>query len=835
MSDISDKDAALATKIIGADSSGVEQTPVQSTPEGALHGAYAAISDSNNSPNGEVVTAFQGTPLEDLIVIGSAAPSTASDTWIASSWTDITNFASFSISGFTSQLGRGFILWSSDGGSTVNRYETTLFGGPGAFSAPPQGSTHFRVAFQNLSASSAVVTFTSILRYQAQNSYVTPILAPLDPSFSAAITKAIVAGQRPSGDFDNARVQGNDPNNSSTNNLGINEVFRGIWFPWQKDYLKILIALSSDVAGTLFIDFSQEDAPTDGDESSITESIPISYDPATTPLLRIHIPVQSKWVRLRYQNNGTAQTVFSLDVAFTLNDPGLVMNPLNTIPSGRNLAGVVRNIPTLKTGDGTAFQDVPVSTLGNPKQSVAEIHDDILIKPLNSASASQTVLGTSPTLIDSSPLANRRVISVHNEGPLRIAVGHNPGITFNSGSILISPKSTRTFGIDSSVQLYGLCEDLGGIQTTSNRNPASASGTATNPNNTIASDNSYANITANGQTITATGFTAGTTNAIASLRLGIEANRPNGITNTAAYQDSKTGSASNSSQVSTTAQVVSTTNQLYIAAISRRNKPSITSVTGVAGLGLVWTQLTSQLSDDSQRALDIWYAIGTPTGNSIVTASFDSTPVNSHISVTRYSNVNTSSPITDFKGAAANDSTPTTAALSGINKGIAYMAVAGANRTMSAGTDYTLISTELTNAAGDSDSLSTEYKALTVTGSETPTGTLSGNAHWSAISVIINPSEAADPIVNLGYTLSAVPGDTNSNLVITSASDIIQYVDITGDESWVFGDIANIDVVVTGQTIDLVQANIDWVFLELTDTTGNTSRISVWQGGRAVI
>lgn len=642
-----------------------------------------------------------------------------------------------------------------------------------------------------------------------------------------------VHGNDPSGLDKTISVQGIENSNSTSTPLVANGIYRGTWYKWQDTYSKLAISILADTSGIFWIDFSDMTSPSNGDDTSINGTVVYAYDPAVNGLFREHVPVQSKWVRVRYANGATAQTVFSINSTLIPCDPGLVTVQLRTIPNKSQLAGVVKNIPNIPTADGNSYQELPVSSLGNPKQSIAEIHDDILIDPLNSAQASQTIVGTSVTQLDPTPLANRRIVSVSNDGALRIAVGHTSGMTFDSGSIRMNPGSTRTFGIDSTIPVYAICENLGGIQTTSNRSPASASGTAVNPNNVVSSDNIYSNITTTGQTITATGYTAGTTNTIAKIRLGIELNRPSGITNTATFQESKTGSADSANSVSTTANLTAVDGNLYLAAISRRNNVA-NIVTGVVGLGLTWTQLTTEPSDDGQRTIDLWYAIGTVTGNGVVTANFNASPIHSHISVTRYSNVNSITPILDFDVGQANNSSPTTPALTSMDKGIAYMAVAGANRTMTAGTGYTLDSSELTNDGANSDSLSVEHKSIVGSGTETPTGTLSGNAHWAAISAMINPSNAADPIINLSYTLSAVPGVTNQNITPSSNSDTTFFVDITGDRSWVYGDISNINVIAIGQTIGLVQANIDYLFIELTDTTGNVSRVSMWQGAKAV-
>jgi len=826
-----DSDKNLHVEVHGNDQAGNDKT-LRFADEGSAHVGFNATIDSNNYSAGTPVSAYLGTPLENSLVPGSALPAIPGDTWIAAGWTPVKDVSALGFEAFSSALGKGFALWSSDGGATLSRYEATLFQGSGAFTDPPQGSTHVRIAFQNLSAGSNTFKLNTVLRYQSQGHFMAPVNAPLDASFPAALSKSVITGQKPDSTFDNVRIQGLEPTNSTSTPLNASATWRGLWFKWQNSYLKLGISVNSDVSGSLWIDFSDVETPVDGDESSVSTSLFYAYDPAVETLFREQVPVQSKWVRVRYTNGIAAQATFTFNSVLLNADPGSLALQLKTLPVRGQLVSVVRSVPALMNAAGNALQEVPISSLGNPKNSIDEIHDDILVEPLSSALASQTVVGTTATRLDPSPLANRRVISVSNDGPGRVAVGHSSGITFDSGSIRIPVGSSKTFGVDAGIPFWGIVENLGGSQTLLNRNPASASGTATNPNNAISSNNSYANITANAQTVNATGFTAGTTNPLVSVRLGIEANKQASQNETVAFQNSVTGNAGNVGSVATSATMTGVNGHVYIAAISTENQNA--TVTGIAGLSLTWTFLQT-VTAGGTRKVEVWYAVGNVSvTTSVVTASLSQNGTNSHIAVSRYSNVDNVSPIQDSITATGNNTTPTTAALACTNKGMSYLAVVFGNNTMTAGSGYTLISSEK-SASGTVDGLGTERKPITSTGTETPTANLTeGSAKWRAIGLTLTPAPAVDPIVTLSYTLSAVPGATSANLTFSSSSDTTQYVDITTDRVWVVGDIPNVNVIATGQTISAAAANIDLVFLELIDSTGSSSRVSVWQGAKAV-
>jgi hypothetical protein len=83
--------------------------------------------------------------------------------------------------------------------------------------------------------------------------------------------------------------------------------------------------------------------------------------------------------------------------------------------------------------------------------------------------------------------------------------------------------------------------------------------------------------------------------------------------------------------------------QLYLAAISTKNGSSV--VQSVSGLGLTWSLVDRQCGGRNQDMVEVWSALGTPTGDGIVTAAFDVAEHNAVISVSRYSGVNTADPI----------------------------------------------------------------------------------------------------------------------------------------------------------------------------------------------
>lgn len=748
-------------------------------------------------------------------------------------WEDVLGFANIGVTVIAdvASATNGLRLEYSTNGVDIDDFdEYTVSANNGSTNTIGVTYRYFRVRYTNGTSNQSFIRLSTIYLITAQKPSSHRIDDSINGQNDAELSKAVLTGKNPNNIFVNTRAQGIDSANSSSTLLNANSVFRGIWFPWTEGYTNLQTSLQSDVSGTLYVDFSEDNIPVDGSDVSISTFFSMSYDPSVTPVTRRKTPLQSKWVRQRYVNGPAAQSTFYLTATFLTNDSGLVTVPLNDLPTKTTLSGVTRSIATIPNSAGTGFQDIPVDTLtGNPKSTVSNIRDDILLRPLATASANQIVIGTTPIQLDSTPVANRRSTLISNEGPSAAAIGFSNSITFDSGSMRLPVGAVRELPFSNSVSYWGIAQNTGGVQTTLTRSGTTATGTATNPSNALTSDNVYTNITAAAQNINITGYTAGTSNSLVSVKLGIEANKQSGQTETVTFQDIKTGStAIASGTVSTSASVTAVTNHFYIAAIGREANATIT---GVTGLGLTWSLLLQQNSDDTNRAIDIWYAQGTVTTSGIVTASFSTSVTAAHISVSRYSNVSTTSPIQASIGAAATSTTPSAGGVAGTTNGMSIMAVEYDNTTVfTPGVGYTTTSAEY---AGEG--IGVIRKPLVSTGTDTPTSTINASKHWAAISLTLTPAPAIDPQITLSYELSAVAGATSGIVTVTSSTDTNYRVDITADRVWVPADIANVKVIATGTTISAAAANVDYIFIELVDTTGNTTRLSIVQGGEATV
>src|SRR5262245_33993207 len=112
---------------------------------------------------------------------------------------------------------------------------------------------------------------------------------------------------------------------------------------------------------------------------------------------------------------------------------------------------------------------------------------------------------------------------------------------------------------------------------------------------------------------------------------------------TLTYEGTTMGGAASSATVSTSAVVPAAAGQLYLAAIT--TKSGTVAVRSVSGLGLSWSLVKAQCAGRAQTRVELWRAIGTPAAAGTVTASLSASATNAAIAVSRYSGVDTATPL----------------------------------------------------------------------------------------------------------------------------------------------------------------------------------------------
>ncbi len=669
------------------------------------------------------------------------------------------------------------------------------------------------------------------------------LTAALSSLSTALLTRSVQAGYTPDATFANASIQGRHSANSTTTPLpgntgGTNHIYRGTWFEWQATHGKLITDLFADVDGTLYIDFSEAPTPTNGDDSSVEDSITLSYDPDedANPLLRRQTPVQSRWVRHRYVNGIAAQSVFQLDAAFLVNDPGLVTQSLDILPRLGTEAGIVRTIPAIPTADGTGFREIPLSAAGNPMVRVEGVDDPINIKPLTSANTSQVVCGVSAAQrLDLSPLTNRKSVMFQNMEQDVVSGGSvtygNRGVWGHSSSLTeatgfdLPVQVPFSLLLDASVPIYVRARSSGsGTTNTQVLTGTGSSGTATNPANAKALDTVYANMTAAAQTIDISGYSiTPTLTTLQNIYLRVTGKKQSGQFETATFVETVAGRTAGSGTMTSDSPLTGGTALNVVVSISRNATNTITSVTcGSVSFARIGTPL-----DQGGRRLEHWWAYGTIPNASVV-VSMD-TATNGHFAATVVSNGSAATPNVST-GATGTGTAVTGSGVSGMAKGFAIAAVSHESASATPGSGYTERVDETNGTGSNIDSFYLETKPLVSTGTETATATLIASSAWAIQTVAIAPADAADPVATLSYKLSGVTGATTYALTFTQTTPSSVDIEITGDRAWTFADVPNVDAILTATAVSAASADVDSIQLVIVETSSPTVRVCLHQG-----
>jgi hypothetical protein len=220
------------------------------------------------------------------------------------------------------------------------------------------------------------------------------------------------------------------------------------------------------------------------------------------------------------------------------------------------------------------------------------------------------------------------------------------------------------------------------------------------------------------------------------------------------HEETKTGGASNSNQVTTAASLSGVRNRLYLAAIA--TKPKV-SVSGVFGLGLEWIPVRSQCSGRDQTGVEVWMAEGTSSepGNGAVSAMFSAAAANAVIAVSRYAGADTANPLGaiisgntngvngDCDGGVDNNfySFNITTTLHGA---MIYSAATMRNTTYTPGTGYTERAELLQGSFGPIASIAVADRRIALAAASAVNGTFSDKVDWAEVAVEIRPQITMD-------------------------------------------------------------------------------------------
>ncbi len=369
------------------------------------------------------------------------------------------------------------LQYSYDGSTIISRERLFIEGSLGGEDKQfirPLTAPFFRVVYHNGDDAQTIFTLETTHQPDPIQVPISRIGDSLVDTSVASIGKSILAGKDPDGAYLNVRIQGRHsagstivPLNGDTG--GTDHIFWGVWFPWQESYVRLAIDVEADVAGTIYIDFSQDVEPINGDNSSVLDSAPFDYDPSITPLFRRHIVVQSRWVRVRYVNGIAAQSRINLDAAYLISDSGIGLKSATASIQSTTLVGIVESILTAEN-ESESYVHVKTTANDSGKEglntTITKIEDDILQRPLSTWGARQITLGNSEQRLDTDNYTGRRTIEILNNGSTEIFINSDDSVTELNGRV-VNPGGSVSLMLSEDAEVWGICKNASG---TSHRN-----------------------------------------------------------------------------------------------------------------------------------------------------------------------------------------------------------------------------------------------------------------------------------------------------------------------------------------------------------------------------
>lgn len=545
--------------------------------------------------------------------------------------------------------------------------------------------------------------------------------------------------------------------------------------------------------------------------------------------LSVLIPTELDGFRVIYRNNAlAAQADFYLSVNAHVTAVEAPRASLASVQQPVDDAVITKGA-IIAPDDTEAFTTIGRDGDGSSLNAhVTAIEDSIAIEALPlGPQTRQFVLTLTAQRIDTPDITSGlkyRFVEVRNAGAFHAFVKEDSTITeTNSQPIFLGGNAL--YGLAPGKQLWGISENTGGSSQIVEKNGTVTGGTGTSTGNTLTSNDVRASIATASLTAYVEGFSFAfdpTFTAISKLRIGYEARKQPSQFETVTQVEVRTGTTTGAGTVTSTS-LTGGTGALLVAYVARGT--STATVTSMVGGALTWIQLVANLTVGTKR-LDVWYAYGDSTSGT-VTANLSASD-RADIVVVRYANADPSTPIQASNSTSGSGTAVVGPGLAGTNKGYSVLGVMHGESSATPGAGYT----ELADIDNGTLDLVVENKALTATTTETATLTLNTSGPWAAIGLTIPPKPANAPTGTGSYLYNAIPGATSSLFTFSAESDATQYLDVTADfVSIAVGDIALIRAIMTGGTLGTAALEIDRIFLEITETSGATTRVAVTQMG----
>lgn len=827
----------------------------------------------------DIITELQGlvpaqSPLDPIN--STQVPLTDGSTFTGASWTETPTATDLFVFALADQpLSTFKVEWSSDGivkrpgllaESDITPTETET----GGFyiyldTLTTNVDNYYRIVASNTSGTDQTVLEIDTWRYPGgfHGTYI-GLNDELGSLSTALLTRAVSAGVNPDNEFINQALSGRHSANSTTTPLVAGDTWRGVWYEWDGRQVTMTNSIQADEAGTWFIDFSSEVSPTDGDETSVTDSLSILYDPEVTPLLRRITPAQSRWVRPRFVNGPVAQTEFSLDTTFSISAPPLVMQRYADVVSGNLLAGLVKAGITAPDANGDhadiqRFADALKVYIGGVDDNaeigtkINEVNAEVQLKPptLQESFQVNAVSGQATQV----PLPSRVGITR--------AIGYvltNDGDTDGGDSLLWSEDNTLIASVGKRLRPaegleFHVGQEEGEALNTIQRHYLQASGTSVtndvdleadtvdsntgvvDPTNIFADDSGRAIFDSTSDTVTISGFDASTeiTEAtIAAVKLVLKGRKESGALGESAAIGTAGAIDAGSSTSINTPTITANANGTLIVFFARENTGSaLNNVTNTMGYDAYNSDtyasggdLLADVSNGGESRISAVIMRGTPTGNGTVSGIMSAGTNHEVAGYVYLENVKTTGILVDTY---ANTSTGSvTGSVNATQNGVVVQGIASEIAQVDTLETGFTQQAEDGSGANDDQTLNIATHIATTTASKSWGATLDDGTNDDATGIALSflPADALDPVVEVSHS----EGATVLEATLTSTSDAEFEIDITGDAEWTEALLDGADLTITPTTLGNADAEINQVKIVATEAGALIPVSGVWTG-----
>ena len=737
----------------------------------------------------------------------------SSDTYTGQ-WEEQADYEFVVTSLLVDESGTLYYDFSQDGTTVISTYPVNGFGitsGTHSYhTAHKGGFRYFRLRFVGDGG-------RSYFYLKTQYTNVNPMLrAPISQQVSSeddAITvKALNVGETPNESYRASKISGPDDDNTTTTPLpantgGSDHIWRGTWREWATEgFVALEASVTSDVVGALFVDFSTEESPTNGDDTSISHSITYIFDPAVDDLLRRITPVQSRWVRLRYVNASTEQTTFSITNSFLVNAPPLVMQQLSIPPTSSSLAGIVQATNVGQTASGFDFvglngfgnsmnvrntDTVTTAIETNTAHNRIESPDRRLSGRINAVnSLTQIPKPSTSVMQEIAGIRIKNLSSPTDNTPVDLVPS---GAAYGTGFRLFGREAvdetiTEGSGDYDASSIYLITDSTTAVESPDNIafDTLDSNSGVTNPTNVYTDDANFATLDSDSDTMTISGPASAdvTGTTLVSAKIKAKMKKESGVAGQAVgFVDEVNAVDTNGGTSIVSPTVTANEDYFYLVTVARHNTAAdVTTITNTMGFSS-FTLIGSINTGNDESYTSMYRAVGTPLNNGTITVNFDDDHEYGIIKVARFSNVDLSDPIVDTETDSPSSTSDLTYSdtLTTVANGMVYYAIGHEiithnNASVTAG--YTVIGTA-GSAANDDQLLTTVYDDIAGT-SSTATGTFTaggGDADWGAVFASLRPQASTAPVV----TISTNKGSEELVAELTSESSTDYEKDITAD------------------------------------------------------